>query len=634
MKMHLSLRTKTFGRLARAVACSAVFGCSAVWAAEDADPVALVRPKLPPVSVKLLDFPERLQAEKIGRAIEASIVARDMTVLELLMDKDVLLDRTVGKDSLPADEDLRFRQQTKASLMPSMELIRTLADGGTYRFLRAYKRDGVVKLLFRMAANVGLNYHELELKPCGPDKKLKVVDIYVYLGCENVSETLRRAYLPVYEKRMGIHELSEADRQYLENIPRLKEMAIAGQNSEWKEMLGIYASLPRLVRENKGVLVMRLRAAVNLRTVEIYEQIILDLYRLYPNTGTPDLVSIDYYQLKGQGQQSLDACDRLDQHLGGDPFLDLMRAGGYMCLHELETAREKAWNAAHVEPKSPLPLWVLTKIAVEQQDFDECARLLLVLEYGLKAKMPELEALAMYRPFLRSDAYEAWCTKRIALNAGKDKWDGMFAGRSNPEPGELTALREQGKARTETKSGDASFLAEAEEGKGGKPELPVGKALTAATRGSASAGKTAAKAPEKAPEKSTAAKGSSSPASPSATGSKTVVKSPDKSVALKGPASASPATAKTAEAPKEKPVASEPLVSAPTAPEKPAGPKKPSSADRLAASIAKARAERAKKAAALAGGEKPEAANENPGKRDGVPQTTRKDPPSTAPVRE
>ena len=119
--------------------------------------------------------------------------------------------------------------------------------------------------MFRCLSDDGaLNYHFLELeRPRGP--RIRVVDIYVMISGEKMSDLFRRLYLIA---------VAEADRSFLTKLARgqgdlakhgkdVQMMGKMAREGDSKGALKIYDGLPESLRFEKWVLLLRLMAAQN-----------------------------------------------------------------------------------------------------------------------------------------------------------------------------------------------------------------------------------------------------------------------------------------------------------------------------------------------------------------------------------
>ena len=68
--------------------------------------------------------------------------------------------------------------------------------------------------------------------------------------------------------------------------------------------------------------------------------------------------------------------DRLDQSLGGDAYLDVLRTTMYIEKGDLDAAHRSALRATTREPSLPDGQWALVNVSLAKKDFAETVRVL------------------------------------------------------------------------------------------------------------------------------------------------------------------------------------------------------------------------------------------------------------------
>lgn len=112
------------------------------------------------------------------------------------------------------------------------------------------------------------------------------------------------------------------------------------QLGQGQEALSIYRSLPAAVQKMKYVMLLRIAAAGKTPNGNAYVQSIAEYRSAFPNDASQHLISIDYFVLKKQYDEGIKSIDKLDKAVGGDPYLNEMRAGIYRQAGNFSKARE------------------------------------------------------------------------------------------------------------------------------------------------------------------------------------------------------------------------------------------------------------------------------------------------------
>lgn len=114
----------------------------------------------------------------------------------------------------------------------------------------------------------------------------------------------------------------------------------------------------------------------------------------------------------GESELAIECLYRLDEAIGGDPALDVMRARAYEDAGRIAEARTCASRAAEREPALDGAWWTLVDVALRQKDWKEVARGLEGAETNLGWKPGDHAAESGYEEFVKSDEYRAWLAQR------------------------------------------------------------------------------------------------------------------------------------------------------------------------------------------------------------------------------
>jgi hypothetical protein len=254
----------------------------------------------------------------------------------------------------------------------------------------------------------GLNYHDLLVKK-GSSGNLRIVDLYVHLAGERLSETFQRMIMPMWaDYNQGfLDRLTGKEQMYLKSIPTIQLLARSVQQREGAQGLETYGMLPDEVRRMKTVMIMRLQAAL-LVSDEAYGAAIADYQRAFPGDSSLDLICLDGLVLQRKFDEALEGIERLNASLGGDPYLDLFRCGVRMEQKRLPEAGAAARALAEAEPNLRAGHEAMITVALARKDFDEVVRRLAILRDDLGAELVDLETVPAYAEFVASPQYKAW----------------------------------------------------------------------------------------------------------------------------------------------------------------------------------------------------------------------------------
>lgn len=334
------------------------------------------------------------------------IAAEDVEALDAWWDGDAFLDRVLADMALEPAFEAGVRSEI-ARRGPFHPLIaEAVANGGSYHFLRLVERDGETRARFRLLSpDGGLNYTDLVLE-ARPGGGGRLVDGYGFLGGEDVSQSLRRVLLGMLGGADGTTEPSGRARL-------IGEFAQALGRGDWWTVLDLYPRIPPRDLDRKPLLIAYLQAASNADPA-LYRKGLEQFARAY--AGDPDaaLVLIDHYVLRGDVEATLEAIDTLDEGVGGDPYLDQLRATVLLGAGRLPEARAAADRLAESLPNLTEAQFPRVDVALAEGDFAAVAEGLLRLEreHGAWFDPAAVKADPLWAGFAASPYYKRWATAR------------------------------------------------------------------------------------------------------------------------------------------------------------------------------------------------------------------------------
>jgi hypothetical protein len=342
--------------------------------------------------------PTEEEALALAHDLEETLHAGDLIAANRLLDTGALVERVVAGLHAPQERLESFVDGLIVTLQEhawfGAEVVEALERGGDYRLLRTFIADGERRVVYRLlTADGGLNYHEMVLERRGLAGPVRVADVYVYLTGERLSESYRRSFLG---KDVGDDVAS-----------RVAEINGLIHNERFREAYARFAELPDSLQNDKTMLIKRLMITQDLDD-ELYVDAIESFRRLYPDEPALDLISLDGFVLRKQYRSALEVLDRLDARVGGDPYLDVQRAGLFLLQDDYDEAVRYAQSAVAADPFLQPGYWTLASIALETKDWDLLVRALDGLEDNFAVELRDLEEVPEYLEFLDSPEYEDW----------------------------------------------------------------------------------------------------------------------------------------------------------------------------------------------------------------------------------
>jgi tetratricopeptide (TPR) repeat protein len=288
------------------------------------------------------------------------------------------------------------------------QIFRHVRGGGSYQYLRTVSRVEGPRPLFRLrTSDDSLNYHELVL--ANGSNGVRVVDIFVYVSGERLTETMQRMLLTALpaDKQTLLATISGSAKASLQRAIPLRDMTAAFKAGDHARALTIYDSLSPALRNNKAIQVIRIMAAQKVDEQK-YIAAIDEFRATYPHDPSIDLMSIDSYLFAKRFDDLHSALDRLDKQLGGDPYLQVMHANAFIAEKKLDQAEKIAHQILANDPRNLDAHWVLVACSLTSKDFETTAALLTKIRDELGVPIADLAKVPDYAEFILSPAYKKW----------------------------------------------------------------------------------------------------------------------------------------------------------------------------------------------------------------------------------
>jgi len=303
--------------------------------------------------------------EKFAQALESAMQQRKADFFDAAVDTAALKEAIMAGDT-----DRAFWAQALVGLPKQLKLgqmiVQRMGAHGAYRFLRLLQRDGSMRALFRLNGPTGLNYHELILIR-KPDGQVRIADMYVMVSGELLSQTIRRTVKMAAEESRG-REMSAA----MQKARSMRTQLAAGKAAA---ALATYQSLPQWLQNEKWVQMLRLEAAGKAGRKE-YETAAEDFRRRFGDDPAADLSAAVVYDSQKQYDRALEAINRLDKRIGGDPYLDFMKGLTLAARGDTQQGTVLLNAALEREPTLYEAYEVLIKLAMRQNDPETAVRTL------------------------------------------------------------------------------------------------------------------------------------------------------------------------------------------------------------------------------------------------------------------
>ena len=209
------------------------------------------------------------------------------------------------------------------------------------------------------------------------------------------------------QSRGVFSKLVIGERAYVKDFPKLSNVTALINQGKMQEALAIIKGMAPETQKMKIILLNRLRAAQGSDEQE-YSGVLEDFRKLYPKDPCLDLLLIDYYMLQKDFRQAVATIDQLDKSVGGDPYLNVVRASVSAASGDLTKAMQQVKRAVEQEPTLLPAYFAAVGISMKAENYDETLTLLKALDQKFSMKFNDLKTVPEYAGFVKSAQYPQW----------------------------------------------------------------------------------------------------------------------------------------------------------------------------------------------------------------------------------
>jgi hypothetical protein len=294
--------------------------------------VACKRGVAPPEKTRPPD-PEAAQAfaEELATAMRSC----DAEVLDRLIDFETIARAALAKADAPGGFERGFLESAQRGAGAAM-----CVPGADYRVLRVRDEGGEVVMRILDDAT-GLNYHVARLG-VGRDGVVRARDLLGFGTGEWLSET----YLAMIEGIVS-EGSEERAKEAIETLQAVRDH-LAAEDPAAARLA--FDRLPPRVRATRSVQIDLVTIGA-LESDDAYRAALAEYQRNFPDDPALDLMVMDASLTFKEWTEALARVERLDERVGGDPYLDQMRAWALRGLGRPAEALTAARRAVNAEPE-------------------------------------------------------------------------------------------------------------------------------------------------------------------------------------------------------------------------------------------------------------------------------------------
>ena len=267
------------------------------------------------------------EAEEVVRRYVQAVYDHDFGVCKALFSMDRIYEEIADEAKMSSNERRQFLASARSQTPLWMQLQPVIGVGGEYVVLRPIQRGSELRVVVRLSSQqTGLNYHEYILRRADTGQA-EIADVYVMTAGNTLGESMRRMVMTLLAGRSTslLGRLGGADKQLIQNSKTLEKIKQLSKGAP-KLALNEYKNLPLELQQEKTMMILKLQLCAEGSPGE-YAATFEEFQRLFPGDKSIDLLSIDYYIARNDHQSAIASAERLNAHVGGDPFLEQLIIG-------------------------------------------------------------------------------------------------------------------------------------------------------------------------------------------------------------------------------------------------------------------------------------------------------------------
>ncbi len=259
--------------------------------------------------------------------------------------------------------------------------------------MRPHLVEGQPRTVLRKVSEIGFGYYDIAASGG------RILDIYSYDNGTWISQEIADAFLMP----------GSDDPRAAQLVQQATALDDAGKHAD---ALAALDALPDPVRATRPIQSWRVAIAGRI-SVEAYQQASDELARRFPDDRPTPIAAMNRAFMRNDFAEALHQLDILDAAIGGDPFLDTIRATILAFRHgpgDLEAAAARAERAAQAEPKLLMSQLVRLGTALALERWAKAISSLEAIDrdIGVVVSDDQLGRLPNAALFMTTPEYAAW----------------------------------------------------------------------------------------------------------------------------------------------------------------------------------------------------------------------------------
>jgi tetratricopeptide (TPR) repeat protein len=311
--------------------------------------------------------------------LEESIASMDAIRTDQLVNMEFISELAFREVEYPDQvKQIFLEAASKQSMFAS--LIEQVRNFGDYRFLKLKQVGNAYDPIFRLVShNGGISYHEFKLTLNSSGRPIAADFYTTALGTWTQGEIVGNM-MPQLHVRDGSIEISDLGKLFQAHSSTFSKMLRAvNTGEELEEALEEFRKLPEKLYEDRRFLTMATAIASRISQEELKVEV-ERFSRTISDESILDPFLVDLLSRQEKTDEALEVIQRMDDRIGGDIFLDFLRANAFLASGRLEEAFDFAERVRIALPNIYAIYRTCIVVAARRNDFQQVTRLLREIE--------------------------------------------------------------------------------------------------------------------------------------------------------------------------------------------------------------------------------------------------------------
>src|SRR5688572_11607590 len=336
------------------------------------------------------------EAIEFAKKLEYTIARRSSNMLDSVLYLPAFARRVANEFGVTYDRTLASQVSSAILKMKfGRETIKSLGKEGTFEFLQHYEKNKRHHIIFRLFADAGLNYYDLELIKF--KNQIKAADIFMLTTGENWSKTLAQTMI-VFAK----HENKKQGKAAVKYLDHLEEIKALIKEKQFENAKKYYDRLPEDFKKEKVFMIMNISICAGLGN-DLHKAALVQLESNFPNDASTQLFLMDSYLLDEDYDHALTAVDVIDSAVKIDPLLNFFR--GNICSQKEDYAAAVGYYELLKKQKPEFADGIIELINgyFMLGENEKAKNLIVEYQFNKKFKQEKLQTIKSLYPDLVSD---------------------------------------------------------------------------------------------------------------------------------------------------------------------------------------------------------------------------------------